>query len=48
MEIIEDELHADAFLAVTLGILVLFIGKRLNMAFAFLKDFSIPVFLNNF
>ncbi|MCP3869811.1 MAG: sodium/glutamate symporter [Gammaproteobacteria bacterium] len=35
-------LHVDSFLAVTLGIVVLFVGKRLNEATPFLREFSIP------
>jgi len=35
-------LHLSPFISVTLGIVVLFIGKRLNLAFHFLKEFSIP------
>lgn len=42
MEFIDGKLQIEAFLAVTLGILVLFIGKRLNDAIKFLKDYSIP------
>ena len=42
MELIGSQLNINAFLAVTLGILVLFIGKRLNDAIKFLRDFSIP------
>ena len=38
----EGALHLGSFLAVTLGIIVLFIGKRLNEAFAPLREFSIP------
>jgi ESS family glutamate:Na+ symporter len=35
-------LYIDVYLAVTLGIVVLFAGKRLNDAIGFLRDFSIP------
>jgi ESS family glutamate:Na+ symporter len=35
-------LQVGPFLAVTIGIIVLFIGKRLNDAFGFLREFSIP------
>ena len=35
-------LQIGPFLAVTIGIIVLFIGKRLNDAFGFLREFSIP------
>jgi len=42
MEIQDGVLHLGAFLAVTLGIVVLFVGKRLNGAVPFLREFSIP------
>jgi len=42
MEFIEQTLRIETFLAVTLGIIVLFVGKRLNARVAFLRDFSIP------
>ena len=42
MELIEGVLRVDEFLTVTLGIVVLFIGKRLNDAVGFLREFSIP------
>ncbi|MEN8180340.1 MAG: sodium/glutamate symporter [Pseudomonadota bacterium] len=42
MEIQDGILHIGSFLAVTLGIIVLFIGKRLNDAIGFLREFSIP------
>lgn len=35
-------LHIDVFISVTLGIIVLFVGKRVNNAFRFLREFSIP------
>jgi len=35
-------LRVETFLTVTLGILVLFVGKRLNDAIPFLREFSIP------
>ncbi len=35
-------LHVQSFLAVTIGILVLFVGKRLNERVGFLREFSIP------
>ncbi|MGF1757045.1 sodium/glutamate symporter [Photobacterium sagamiensis] len=38
----EGVLHFNAFFAVTIGILVLFIGRRLNNLFAPLREFSIP------
>ncbi|MCW8348489.1 sodium/glutamate symporter [Vibrio sp. ZSDZ65] len=34
--------HIDSFLAVTMGIIVLFVGRRLNQVVGFLKEFSIP------
>jgi len=42
MELTEGVLHIGSFLAVTLGIIVLFVGKRLNDAVRFLREFSIP------
>ena len=42
MEMQDGILHLDSFLAVTLGIVVLFVGKRLNDAFGALREFSIP------
>ena len=42
MEMVDGILRIDQFLAVTLGIIVLFVGKRLNEAVAFLREFSIP------
>ena len=42
MEMVDGILRIDQFLAVTLGIIVLFAGKRLNEAVAFLREFSIP------
>jgi ESS family glutamate:Na+ symporter len=42
MEIENGILHIDSFLTVTLGIVVLFVGKRLNNAIPFLREFSIP------
>jgi ESS family glutamate:Na+ symporter len=42
VEIIEGTLQVDGFLSITLGIIVLFAGKRLNEAIGFLKNFSIP------
>lgn len=35
-------LHVDSFTAVTLGIIVLFLGKRLNEKVNLLREFSIP------
>lgn len=42
MEINDGILHVESFLAVTLGIVVLFVGKRLNDTIGFLRNFSIP------
>ena len=42
MEMAEGVLQVDRFLTVTLGIIVLFVGKRLNDAIGFLREFSIP------
>jgi ESS family glutamate:Na+ symporter len=42
LEIVDGLLRIDTFLAVTLGIVVLFVGKRLNNAFPLLREFSIP------
>jgi glutamate:Na+ symporter, ESS family len=42
MELLEGVLRIDSFLAVTIGIVVLFVGKRLNGAVGFLRNFSIP------
>ncbi len=42
MGLIEGVLRIEPFLTVTLGIIVLFIGKRLNERIAFLREFSIP------
>ena len=42
MELLNDTLQIGPFLAVTLGIIVLFIGKRINNAVEFLREFSIP------
>lgn len=42
MEFDNSILHIGGFISVTLGIIVLFIGKRVNSAFGFLKEFSIP------
>ncbi|MDD1795417.1 sodium/glutamate symporter [Enterovibrio makurazakiensis] len=38
----QNLIQINAFFAVTIGILVLFIGRRLNQAIPFLKEFSIP------
>ena len=42
MEIVDGVLQINQFLAVTFGIIVLFVGKRINDAVAFLREFSIP------
>ena len=42
MELVDGVLKFESFFAVTLGIVVLFVGKRLNSAVGFLREFSIP------
>ncbi|NWK56068.1 sodium/glutamate symporter [Verrucomicrobiaceae bacterium N1E253] len=42
MTFADSTLYVDSFLSVTLGILVLFIGRRINGASKLLKEFSIP------
>jgi ESS family glutamate:Na+ symporter len=42
VEIQDGILHIGPFLTVTLGIIVLFVGKRINNAVPFLREFSIP------
>lgn len=42
MEFENNILHLGSFFAVTIGIMVLFIGRRLNQTVGFLKEFSIP------
>jgi glutamate:Na+ symporter, ESS family len=42
MELLEGIVRVDSFLAVTIGIIVLFVGKRLNQKVGFLREFSIP------
>jgi len=42
MELTDGVLRLESFLAVTLGIIVLFVGKRINDAVGFLREFSIP------
>lgn len=42
MGIIEGTVEVRSFLAVTLGILVLFLGKVLNRRFVLLREFTIP------
>ncbi len=42
MEFSDGILQFDPFFTVTLGIIVLFVGKRINDAVGFLREFSIP------
>jgi ESS family glutamate:Na+ symporter len=42
MEFQNSVLQFSAFMSVTLGIIVLFVGKRINDAVGFLREFSIP------
>jgi ESS family glutamate:Na+ symporter len=42
MEFENNILQLSAFFAVTMGIIVLFVGKRVNDAVGFLREFSIP------
>ncbi|MEM0965322.1 MAG: sodium/glutamate symporter [Verrucomicrobiota bacterium] len=42
MEFVNGVLQFDQFMALTLGIVVLFIGKRINGSVRFLREFSIP------
>ncbi len=42
MEFENNILHFSSFFAVTLGIVVLFLGRRVNNAVGILKEFSIP------
>ena len=42
MEFANNTLHLSSFLAITLGIIVLFVGKRINDTFRVLREFSIP------
>ena len=42
MDLQDGILHVQSFLAVTIGIIVLFVGKRLNARVGFLREFSIP------
>ncbi len=42
MNFVDGVLQVESFLAVTLGIIVLFLGRRLTQASTFLREFSIP------
>jgi hypothetical protein len=42
VDTLEKVITVGRFSGVTLGIIVLFIGKRLNDAFGFLREFNIP------
>jgi len=42
MDLTDGVLRLETFFAVTLGIVVLFVGKRLNEAIRILREFSIP------
>ena len=42
LELTDGVLRVGPFMAITLGIIVLFVGRRLNDSVAFLKEFSIP------
>jgi len=42
VEFEDGVLHLEPFMVVTLGIVVLFVGKRLNGVIGFLREFSIP------
>ncbi|MGF1849121.1 sodium/glutamate symporter [Vibrio lentus] len=42
MEFENNILHLGSFFAVTMGIVVLFVGRRMNQVIGFLKEFSIP------
>jgi ESS family glutamate:Na+ symporter len=42
LELKDGALLVSSFLAVTLGIVVLFVGKRINETVGFLREFSIP------
>jgi ESS family glutamate:Na+ symporter len=41
-QIADGVLQCNAFMTFTLGVIVLFVGKRLNDAIGFLREFSIP------
>ena len=42
LELTDGVLRVGPFMAITLGIIVLFVGRRLNDSVGFLKEFSIP------
>jgi len=42
MNLLNGQIEVRSFLTVTLGILVLFLGKALNKRFAILREFTIP------
>jgi ESS family glutamate:Na+ symporter len=42
LEVVDGVLQINQFLTVTLGIIVLFVGKRVNDRVGFLREFSIP------
>ena len=42
MELQDGIIHIQSFLAVTIGIVVLFVGKRFNEQVGFLRELSIP------
>jgi ESS family glutamate:Na+ symporter len=42
LDILDGVIRVDSFLAVTIGIIVLFVGKRLNSMVGVLREFSIP------
>jgi glutamate:Na+ symporter, ESS family len=42
MNVVDGAIEVQSFLTVTLGILVLFLGKNLNSRFRFLQEFTIP------
>ena len=42
MNFVDGQIEVQSFLTVTLGILVLFLGKDLNSRFRLLREFTIP------
>jgi ESS family glutamate:Na+ symporter len=42
MTVIDGQIQVQSFLTVTLGILVLFLGKALNRQLRFLREYTIP------